>query len=356
MLTPLSTFVEPGKINMILDGQFGSTGKGLIASVLAEYCHIDVAVGRLSPNAGHTFYWHGKKHVSKMLPVTGIMQERTQIFLSAGSVIDLDEFFKEVDTYGFDEYKVQIHPRAAVVTKENKEEEARADGVKRIASTQSGAGAARASKLMRKNPLAANVDALKPFVISHRDIADYVWNFKKNKLCVLVETGQGFDLGLQFGFDYPHCTSVDCLPSSVLADIGAHPHDLGNVMMTMRTYPIRVGNITEGESLVGYSGDVYPDSKELTWEELQQIPELTTVTKRVRRVFSFSIEQYRRSLQFIRPTHIFLNFYNYLKKEDIDSQWYQEMCKIRLPHYAGLGPTVNDVVPFLLAQMKLQEL
>lgn len=62
-------FILPDKCNLIIDGQFGSTGKGLIASAIAEQCHVDLAVGRLSPNAGHTFYLDGKKNVTKLLPV-----------------------------------------------------------------------------------------------------------------------------------------------------------------------------------------------------------------------------------------------------------------------------------------------
>ena len=33
----LSDFVRPGRVNMIIDGAFGSTGKGLIASVIAAF-------------------------------------------------------------------------------------------------------------------------------------------------------------------------------------------------------------------------------------------------------------------------------------------------------------------------------
>ena len=339
----LEDFVIPGKINMVIDGQFGSTGKGLLASAIANCNHVDIAIGRLSPNAGHTFYIDNKKYVTKMLPVAGIMQRRSTIYLSAGSVIDVDILLKELKEFDIDEDRVIIHPRAAIVTAEDKELESKKDGVKKIASTQSGSGSARASKIMRKNPLAAKDKRLE-HMISH----DYILkDILENDLCCLVETGQGFDLGLNFGLDYPHCTSIDVIPSSILADIGMHPTDLGNTAMCVRTYPIRVGNIVENNEVIGYSGDVYPDSKELTWEELNQIPELTTVTKRIRRIFTFSIIQYKRALFYIRPDLVFLNFINYCKLPDVAYEdWFKKMVNVRKPEFVGKGPNIEDVIPF----------
>lgn len=312
---PLSDFVISGKCNIILDGQYGSTGKGLIANRIALDNTVHLAVGRLSPNAGHTFYFRGKKYVTKMLPVAGIIQERSTIFLSAGSVIDIDILFKEMEEFDIGEERLLIHPRAAIVRKMDKDTEQDKNGVIRIASTQSGSGAARASKIMRENPLAQGVEELQQFMPHDPDYVQYIIDQGLN---ILVETGQGFDLSINHGYSYPHCTSTDVTPAAVLSDVGLHPSDLGNVMMAIRTFPIRVGNPKDEDgNEIGDSGPVYPDSHELTWDELQQEPELTTVTKRVRRVFTFSRKQFERSLRFIKPTHIFLNFINYLNEEDL---------------------------------------
>ncbi len=50
-----------GKLNIIIDGQFGSTGKGLLAAYVGTKFHVDVAMTNGSPNAGHTFYVDDKK-------------------------------------------------------------------------------------------------------------------------------------------------------------------------------------------------------------------------------------------------------------------------------------------------------
>ena len=59
--------------HVLVDGQFGSTGKGLLASYLAEKAwdegiDFDIVVTSAGPNSGHTFYHKGEKIVLKMLP------------------------------------------------------------------------------------------------------------------------------------------------------------------------------------------------------------------------------------------------------------------------------------------------
>lgn len=44
-----------GRVNILLDGQFGSTGKGLFAEYISKHNRIDIAITNAGPNAGHTF-------------------------------------------------------------------------------------------------------------------------------------------------------------------------------------------------------------------------------------------------------------------------------------------------------------
>lgn len=331
-------FIKPGKLNMILDGQFGSTGKGLIAARIATDNHIDIACARLSPNAGHTFYYNKNKYISKLIPVAGILSDRNQIYIGQGSVIDIDILFKEIKEFDIDENRIIIHPRAAIITEKDKELENKKDGIIKIASTQSGSGAARASKIMRTNPLVQGTKCLHKFINNHFNL-NHMLDLKLN---VLVETGQGFDLSLNMGYAYPFCTSVDIIPSAILADFGLHPSYLGNIMLAIRTFPIRVGNPhDEYNNEIGFSGPVYNDSVELSWDDLCQQKEYTTVTKRVRRVFTFSKKQYEKTLDIIKPTHIFLNFINYIRENDL-----KLFKSIKKPTYVGYGPYTENVLKF----------
>ena len=55
-----------GKLTVLIGGQYGSEGKGAIAAKVADRYDVHVRVG--SPNAGHTIYWRGEKHVMQSIP------------------------------------------------------------------------------------------------------------------------------------------------------------------------------------------------------------------------------------------------------------------------------------------------
>lgn len=323
---------------MVIDGQFGSTGKGLAASRIAMDNEIHIVVSTLSPNAGHTFYIGKEKYVSKHVPVSAILQKNTTIFVAAGSVINTQELLKEMDVFGIDRNRIKIHPRAAVSTPHDIEMERIPGGImQEISSTMSGTGRARAKKILREGVLAMHDAKLSEFI----SVVDLEKECEKGAK-VFVETGQGVGLGLNFGFAYPYCTSRDLLPSCVLADCGVHPLFMGNSMLVFRTYPIRVGNIEENNEIIGTSGPFYPDSKECTWEELGVVPERTTVTGRIRRVASFSKIQYTEVVNKVRPTEILLNFVNYLREEDFHDDRFN-FYGIRKPSLIGRGPKAEDI-------------
>jgi adenylosuccinate synthase len=332
--------IERG-INILIDGQFGSTGKGLFAGYLAK-AGPEIAVSTAAPNAGHTFRSKNPPDhiVAHHLPISGILNKNCVIYLSPASVIDPPALIREMHQYQVDPNRVIIHPRAAVVTPEDVLEEHDPNrGTTFIASTRHGVGAALARKIRRIAALAEDTDLLRAMVgtvsFTRRDR-------------VLVEVPQGFSLGINSGRAYPFCTSREITVSQTLADIQAHPRLLANVFMTLRTFPIRVGHIfnDQGEQ-VGDSGPWYTDQKELSWQELGQNPEYTTVTNRMRRVATFSYEQLALANHAIRPTHIFLNFINYFRVEE------ELIAMLRgIRHYVpqgvthlGTGPNVEDVWP-----------
>jgi hypothetical protein len=80
------------------------------------------------------------------------------------------------------------------------------------------------------------------------------------------------------------------------------------------------GNVIRSVIELGSSGGCFPDQTELSWGELSeqlgiQIEEKTSLTKRVRRVFSFSNEQLKNSTMCCMPSHLSINFVNYLDRD-----------------------------------------
>ena len=337
------------KVDLVIDLQFGSTGKGLIAGYLAETNKYDTVINANMPNAGHTYVnTEGRVWMHKVLPNGIVSPNLRRVMIGAGSVFSIDQLMKEID--GSKDIlagkEIVIHPNAVILQDEHRELEQA--NLSKISSTMQGSMAALAEKMMRnpeRNPTAKGyVDEygegaeIWGMVCTH----DY-WNkCLMEAKSILAEGAQGFSLGLNQRF-WPYCTSRDCTPARFLADM-AIPHGMLNkVIGTARMHPIRVGNTSDG-----YSGDVYPDQVETTWEELGVETELTTVTKRPRRVFTFSMQQMRDALFECQPDEIFLNFCNYDTNiyrsisYDIDHAAEQILGR-PVMRYFGFGPAYQNV-------------
>ena len=85
--------VERGKLCVMVGGQYGSEGKGAIARHLADRYDVHVRVG--SPNAGHTFYWNGAKHVMQSIPC-GWINERAKIVIGRGALLNHKALMREL--------------------------------------------------------------------------------------------------------------------------------------------------------------------------------------------------------------------------------------------------------------------
>jgi adenylosuccinate synthase len=140
-------YIQNGKCAVLVDGQFGSTGKGLLAAYLAGLPEnrVNIATTNASANAGH---WTKYKDPAKRdfccyhLPTFGVVQPNSEIYLNAGSVINPQLLFKEMIECGVDRTRVTIHPNAAIITQGDIDEETHPQSnATRISSTRKGVGA-----------------------------------------------------------------------------------------------------------------------------------------------------------------------------------------------------------------------
>lgn len=343
-------FSEPGAY-VLVDGQYGSTGKGLLAGLIAEVCvdeitHVTTNAG---PNSGHTAFFDGEKIVTQQVPVASVFLEklgRTDVvtLLNAGAIVEPDILQREVDTW-LDYRRVLVHPTAAIIRPED--QAADKANVATIASTGKGIGPALINKLRRRPDAVCRQDYMPILPSGMGELGwDRFWDW--NKDYVFVETAQGFSLGLNSGRFYPNVTTRECTVMQAISDARIPAQMVKKVVATFRTYPIRVGN-TE----LGYSGDIYPDQEETTWEALGLEPELTTVTKRVRRVFTWSRLQFKECIAANRPDVLFINFLNYMNPLSAEYSTfasnilydYAEVMGGRLPDavLGGHGPLSSDI-------------
>jgi len=335
-----------GSLDIVIDGSFGSTGKGLLSGYIADNTDYDFACTNAAPNAGHTHYHRDQKIVAHHLSIVGIVQ-RVPTYIGPGSIIDVDMLEKEIQDYDMHDLVV-VHPRAAVVADEDiKLEHNISSGAARIASTQKGVGAALARKVARTASLAGdNKRLIEMGVIQPSSPSSEL----RHGMTGILEIPQGLGLGINSGYSYPYCTSREISVAQGMADVQVHPSFIGEIHMSMRSFPIRVGNIVGDDGKeIGYSGPFWSDSKEVTWAEIGVEPELTTVTKRVRRVATFSELEFRHALQEIQPTTVFMNFMQYVPKNErrkfIDR--IKALIKLDCPNPVrilwGWGPRIKDV-------------
>lgn len=336
-----TSFLNRQGAYFIVDGQFGSTGKGLAAAMVAEAIphKIDIVASNAGPNSGHTSYFRDEKIVLMQLPSSAVtlhkMGRYVEMYLNAGAIIDHDRLCQEIAEHNIRDGLVWVHPHAALVDDLARSAE---EGIKLgIGSTGKGTGAALASKVMRTGKVVSDVTD-HPYRVAGFDLSHAI----TTKLSrVLVEVSQGFSLGINSGF-YPFTTSRECDVSQAMSDAGLHPNHYGGAMMVVRTFPIRVG---------GNSGPHYPDQREITWADLDVEPEKTTVTQKVRRVFTWSNIQFREALVANRPEIIFLNFCNYLKPSQVRSfvqtnilaNYLTVMKRKPSALFLGFGPRTNEV-------------
>lgn len=330
-----------GKVTVVLGGQVGSEGKGKFAGYIARKDAVDVSVCNFHPNAGHTWVSdQGERVMVQQLP-QAVVNPTTAVYLSAGSAIDMDTLKREIEVNNCAD-RLMIHPRAMIIEERHRTEEAITMG--RISSTQKGCGSAGADKVRRLPhvQLARDVEELVEFIgdttyALHRRIAQGAH--------VMVEVPQGFDLDINHGLEYPYCTSRQTTSTQAIADAGIAPQMVDEVIAVIRPYPIRVGNMyDENGNLTGYSGN-YCDSPEITWEivaersgtPIEEIREMTTVTKKLRRVFEPNFDRLAEMVCVNGVTQIALNFANYIdysilgktQEEDITEKVWDFIFKVQ---------------------------
>jgi adenylosuccinate synthase len=333
--------MKTSKFNIVTDGQWGSCGKGLITSTLAYYSKPEILSTTNMANAGHTAVnSDGEAFIAKALPSAAILNKwlpdyEPDIMVGPSAAFNLEQLLKEIDicNVGLQTY---IHPRAGVITEAHRIAESEAGGTKHVASTMQGCGTFLSDKIMRKAELllAKDYEELSSFVGQEQKLLNKYYEEPKsasfamalidmmnNGSTALHEGSQGFSLDINHGSHYPYCTSRSTTAMQNATDMGVPNHLIGDIYLVIRPYPIRVGNVVEDGLMVGYSGDCYEDHSEMSWEEVAKNAgapvevtkgELTTVTKRLRRVFSFSAKQLEEATAINGANKIALNFANYI--------------------------------------------
>ena len=297
---------------------YGSEGKGHIAAYLANDYDVLVRVG--GPNAGHTVSSASGVYTYHQLP-SGARDTAAKLLLGPGMTVYVPDLLKEIAECNVGPDRLYIDPQTMII--EDADFESEKELKKNIASTGRGSGAAAARRILNRKlgaiRLARDVPELKPYVgdtppyrgsiVTHLEMA------YRQGHSILLEGTQGSGLSVFHG-PYPYVTSRDTNVAGCLAEAGISPARVRRILMVVRPTPIRVGNPDGSKETSGPLKHeiIFADVANYAGLDPDEITklEITSTTKRPRRVGWFEWDQFRNACVLNAPTDIVLTFADYL--------------------------------------------
>lgn len=300
---------------VVVGGQFGGEGKGKISAFITRDEEIDICIRCGGPNSGHSFVNDaGQVVLLRQLP-TGFIRPRTRLLIPAGALVDLEVLKYELDAFGIDPKRVGVDRNAMIIEQSDKERECGLQLRERLSSTLCGVGSAVARRALRGADVrtaqiaSKEVPWLEELITNVSEETNSGLDQGKS---VLVEGTQGFGLSLYHSDSYPKATSRDTTAAGFLSEVGLSPVLVTEIVLVFRTFPIRVAGEQAG-----------PLKDEITWEILQNesgypypIQEMTTVSKKLRRVGRFDWDLAAGAALLNRPTKIAINGLDYIDHND----------------------------------------
>ncbi|UUE97384.1 adenylosuccinate synthetase [Xanthomonas hortorum pv. pelargonii] len=167
---------------------------------------------------------------------------------------------------------------------------------------------------------------LAPYIGRTEDLLEQAYRKGQS---VLLEGTQGSALSLYHGA-YPYVTSRDTNVAGCLAEAGISPSRVRKILMVVRTTPIRVvdpdgeaGN-TSGRLKYETSFAMIAEAAGLDAAEVQGA-EITSTTKRNRRVGWFEWSEFRRACNLNAPTDVVLTFVDYLDEANQKARRFDQL-------------------------------
>lgn len=345
---------EPERhVDVLIGGQYGSEGKGHIASFLAPDYDVLVRVG--GPNAGHKVFH--PQFTFHHLPSGTLHNTNAKIVLGPGAVLNLRTgdsgrprgLLDEISACRVGSDRLVIDPHAMIIEPEDIESERLLEET--IASTRSGVGYATARRIVNRHnysgvlsevirkPLRSGTRLERVPVRFAKDIKDLNPYTRRSAFEVLeqsfaagdrvfLEGTQGTALSLYHGH-YPHVTSRDTTVAGCLAEAGISVNRVRKVVMVCRTYPIRVGDAQRSGKTSGYMSQpvslkTIAERSGIAYKELKRT-ERTSTTNRDRRIAEFDWVLLRRSATLNAPTDIALSFADYISVGNRDARRFEQL-------------------------------
>src|SRR3984885_13475898 len=307
-------------VSIVVGGQYGSEGKGKVTQHLARSRSARAVVRVGGTNSGHTSLGgDGERRVLRQLP-TAALDPDVLCVLAAGSYIDIGILIAEIERMALPAKRLVIDPGAMIITSADRDAEQASDLPERLGSTATGPGAAVARPtppLSPRGPAApppprppagapgGPQPEREPYLAPVRPLLREMLDDGEH---IVIEGTQGFGLSLLHSPHFPKATSRDTSAAAALAETGLSPLDVQDVVLVLRSFPIRV------------AGDSGPfGAPEITWQQIalegghqHPLDDNTSVTKKLRRVARFDSQIVREAIIANNPSMIVLNHLDYV--------------------------------------------
>ena len=283
---------------VVVGAQWGDEGKGKIVDVLAGEADV-VARYQGGANAGHTVHVGGEEFILHQIP-SGILHEGKRCLLGNGVVLDLEQFFSELDgliARGIDaESKVGVSGRAHLLLEYHKrldQVSELARGSDAIGTTRKGIGPAYEDKVARRGIRVADLrvaDRARELIfeaatqanerlraagaetVDPARVADDVLAVRERLLPlvtdvgreitrsiaegrrILLEGAQGALLDVDHG-TYPYVTSSTTTAAGAATGTGIGPTAIDAALGVVKAYTTRVGSGPLPTEIHGPLGD-----------------------------------------------------------------------------------------------------
>lgn len=368
------------QVDVLVGGQYGSEGKGHIAAYLASEYDVLVRVG--GPNAGHTVSGTTGLYTYHHLP-SGTRDTDAEILLGPGSTLYVPSLLKEIEDCSLDADRLFIDPLAIIISDQDRRNEVglRDD----ISSTASGSGLAAARRIAERGNkgtlLAKDIPDLRPYVGTEPDFRgktlyrlELAYSQGKS---VLLEGTQGSGLSIFHG-PYPYVTSRDTNVAGCLAEAGISPSRVRRILLVVRSTPIRVANPAPRSGVLKRVlawGGFQPKQKDestsgplkhetdfdtvakragLDGTKLKE-NEITSTTKRHRRVGWFEWEQFRDACAINAPTDVVLTFADYVDSTNVQARRFEQLSKRTIDFIEELERVSNAPVSLVATRFPRTE-
>lgn len=256
-----------GKVIVVQGGQYGSEAKGLICAKLAHDRKVDIIVRTGTVNAGHTVPYNGKQYKMQQLPV-GWVRPGCRLVIGAGAYIHPNILEREIAmvaeaTGKKPDLVIDYHCGLHLPVHTHRSTDAGRHHS--MGATGKGCSEAVVDKITRRGK--TGVNTFTDWYIKQRenfpevvfaDVARLLNRAYDEGETILIEGTQGTLLDLHLG-PYPYTTHKQTQAASWLAECGLSCTLPVELILVMRTFPIRVA---------GNSG---PLPKEIGWDLLAQM-------------------------------------------------------------------------------------